>query len=345
MHVRPARLAAGLLALATVSTALTGCGRSARAHAPAARPSPTVTSASPSASARPAALSPLTGLPGSPNCRVVAVKVDNTAPGRPQIGIDAADVVYVEQVEGGLSRLMAVFCSTLPDIAGPARSARLNDLELLREYGHVGLAYSGANRGVVAAVQSSPVANLNEDTSGAFFRGMGRHAPYNLFVHVRQAAASAGVARVRDVGFRFGPPATGVGAKIAHRVVWRYPMATIGFTWEPAVHRWIEATDGMTGMTASGRRLGANNVVIQYVSVRRDRFVDVNGNPTPFSVTVGSGRFTLLRDGRVYQGTWHRANPAAPTVWLDATGRHKLAFAPGRTWVVLASNGSRASVS
>jgi hypothetical protein len=310
----------------------------------AARPTPSTapTTVTPTAAA---AVSPLTGEPGATSCKVLAVKVDNTSPGRPQAGVDVADVVYVEQVEGGLSRIMAVFCSRLPDLVGPARSVRLNDLELLREYGHVGLAFSGANSGVVAAVQAAPVVNLNEDTSSAFFRGMGRHAPYNLFLRPKQAVATKGVARVRDVGFRFGPPATGVGARPASSVVVHYPTASVGFTWDRAVHRWVESVDGAPGVTYDGKRIGANNVVVQYVPVRRDAFVDVVGNPTPFSVTVGSGRFTLLRDGRVYTGTWHRPSAASPTVWLDATGRHKLAFSPGQTWVILTPNTSRAAIS
>ena len=55
---------------------------------------------------------------------VLAVKIDNTSPARPRIGVDAADIVYVEPVEAGLTRLLAIYASTLPPEVGPVRSAR-----------------------------------------------------------------------------------------------------------------------------------------------------------------------------------------------------------------------------
>src|SRR5262245_47780536 len=64
---------------------------------------------------------------------VLAVKIDNVSAARPQAGLDSADVVYAEQVEGGLSRLMAVYASRLPKVVGPVRSARESDLDLLRQ--------------------------------------------------------------------------------------------------------------------------------------------------------------------------------------------------------------------
>lgn len=74
---------------------------------------------------------------------VLAVKIDNVRAARPQTGLDAADVVYAEQVEGGLSRLMAVYASKFPKVIGPVRSARESDLELLRQFDEPTLAFSG----------------------------------------------------------------------------------------------------------------------------------------------------------------------------------------------------------
>lgn len=57
---------------------------------------------------------------------VLAVKIDNTSGARPRVGLTAADVVYVELVEGGLTRLLAIYASQLPAHVGPVRSARKN---------------------------------------------------------------------------------------------------------------------------------------------------------------------------------------------------------------------------
>ena len=60
----------------------------------------------------------------APDGQVLAVKIDDTEAAHPQIGLEEADVVYVEQVEGGLTRLAAIFSSKIPapDRAGKKRS-------------------------------------------------------------------------------------------------------------------------------------------------------------------------------------------------------------------------------
>ena len=75
---------------------------------------------------------------------VLVVKIDDTSMAHPQIGLEDADLVYIEQVEGGSTRLAAVFSSKIPTHIGPVRSARISDIELLAQYGRVGFAYSGA---------------------------------------------------------------------------------------------------------------------------------------------------------------------------------------------------------
>src|SRR3954466_7292312 len=114
---------------------------------------------------------------------VLAVKIDNVPAARPQTGIDSADVVYAEQVEGGLSRLMAVYASTLPKAVGPVRSARESDLELLRQFHRPTLAFSGAQHKLLPLINSAPLqAEPPAKASGAYFRGTGRPAPHNLFL-------------------------------------------------------------------------------------------------------------------------------------------------------------------
>ena len=50
------------------------------------------------------------------NGPVLVVKIDDTSSAHPQIGLEDADVVYIEQVEGGLTRLAAIFSSVNPPV-------------------------------------------------------------------------------------------------------------------------------------------------------------------------------------------------------------------------------------
>ena len=92
--------------------------------------------------------------------RVLAVKIDNLAPARPQTGFTGADIVYVLPVEGGLSRFMAVFSSRFPSVIGPVRSAREDDLELLRQFGRPAFAYSGAQPQLLPVVERARTVDL-----------------------------------------------------------------------------------------------------------------------------------------------------------------------------------------
>ena len=58
----------------------------------------------------------LSGREGSDG-EILVVKIDDTTQAHPQIGLEDADVVYIEQVEGGLTRLAAVFSSVIPQLS------------------------------------------------------------------------------------------------------------------------------------------------------------------------------------------------------------------------------------
>lgn len=106
--------------------------------------------------ASPGLESPFTGKPVARAHKVLAVKIDNLVDARPQTGLSHADIVYVLPVEGGLSRLMAVFSSAFPAVIGPVRSARLEDLEVLRQFGRPAFAYSGAAPAALPAINRAP---------------------------------------------------------------------------------------------------------------------------------------------------------------------------------------------
>ncbi|MET8246988.1 DUF3048 domain-containing protein [Streptomyces sp. NPDC005202] len=266
---------------------------------------------------------------------VLAVKIDNVAPARPQTGLNAADVVYAEQVEGGLSRLMAVYATTLPSVVGPVRSARESDLELLRQFDRPTLAFSGAQHKLLPLIDAAPLtAEPPDKKSAAYFRGSDRTAPHNLYLHPRRLLASAPGADALTTGFRFGPAPAGGRTETSRTV--HYPAARFTFTWSARRHGWQVAMDGTPTVTTDGKQLTPPTVVVQHVTVRTSRLHDVLGNDTPYTETVGSGKAEVLRDGRVYDVTWKRPRAAAGTQFTTADGT-PVGFARGQVWVVFTS--------
>ena len=279
------------------------------------------------APARAAAVSPLTGEPGGAGTAVVAVKVDNSPQGRPWTGVADADVVYVEPVEGGVTRLLAVFASHLPPSVGPVRSFRESDIDLLAAYGRPALAFSGNAPELDRLVASGPVVPVSPDqVAGAYRRGRGE-APHNLYGDLAALLRAArGVAAPHDVGFRFG--AAPAGGDPAPDVTETVGSTAVGL--HAAGGRWTVAFGGAPAVTADGPA----TVVVQRVSVRTSAIHDVAGAPSPTAITVGAGPVEVFRDGKRYPGTWSRSAPGASTTYTGDGGK-PLTFAPGPVWVLL----------
>lgn len=285
----------------------------------------------------------LSGRPWRPDRPVLAVKIDNVGAALPQVGLDAADVVYyLEQVEYGLTRLMAIYSSTVPPRVGPVRSARTNDLELLAQYGRPVLAFSGANAGVAADVARADLVDASADLLPAYFgRDHGRPVPHNLFLDPVALLRNHRGDPARDVGLRFGP--AGPGGQAASTAAVPYPSASVVWTWDRASGRFLLTFDGRPDVLADGTRVGATNVVLQYVRVHPDVYVDVVGNVSPYSVTVGSGEAVVLRGGRALSARWSRPGPGDPTRLRTPDGRD-VPLGAGQTWVLLVPVGAPVTV-
>ncbi|RPE38329.1 DUF3048 family protein [Streptomyces sp. Ag109_O5-1] len=265
---------------------------------------------------------------------VLAVKIDNVGAARPQTGLDAADVVYAEQVEGGLSRLMAVYATKLPEAVGPVRSARESDLELLRQFDRPTLAFSGAQSRLLPLIDKAPLRPKTPDEApGAFYRGSGRPAPHNLYLRPARLVDGAPGKAALTTGFRYGPAPAG-GTVTASRTV-RYPAARFTFTWSADRHGWLVSMDGTPARTTDGDRPAPATVVVQHVRVTTSKYHDVLGNHTPFTQTVGSGKAEVLRDGRSFEATWARRAATEGTTFTGAGGS-PVNFADGQVWVVFA---------
>jgi hypothetical protein len=332
--------------VAVAAVGVASCSHQPPPAAPVSSP-PTTSLAQPSMppprppAPKPPAVNPLTGRPGVPRGPVLAVKIDNTAPGRPQIGLDAADVVYVEQVEGGATRLVAVFASRYPGQVGPVRSVRNGDPELLSAYGPAGLVFSGGAGRPLATLHRSALRDLSG--AGGYARlGGSRHAPYNLVNGLsRLAGRLPRIARVRNVGFGWSDADPRLaGARHALRMSAVVGRVTVSFGFNPRNHRWVQTIGGSHLRTAAGAEVSTPNVVVQFCRVTVDRTdVDVLGSPSAYTHTVGSGPVIVFRDGRAISGTWVRAKAGAPTRYLDRAGA-EITLRPGGAWVLLAATGS-----
>jgi hypothetical protein len=303
----------------------------ATAAAPVVSPRPAASgpaAAPPRAAPRPKPTDPLTGRRVSTN-GVIAVKVENIAAARPQVGLSAADIVFAEEVEGAQTRLVAVYHSRFPRRLGPVRSARSTDTQLLPLFGRPALVYSGANRQVQAKIDRASLTPIQRDT-----RDHHRVAPHNVFVDLKSVAASHKLRTARSVGWTFEANSSAwKHAAAAGRARSRVGNDTFGFDYRDGRYtvRWNgrRYSDGDSGAVSR-----TENVVVLSVHNHADGNRDVLGAASVMSDTVGRGKVTVYRDGRKRSGTWKRTRASDVLRLLDADGRN-IALRPGQTWVTL----------
>jgi hypothetical protein len=324
------RLGIGLVALVLLVAGCTSKGGT-QDGAPA---SPTTTTAP--------ATFPLTGLASGGAATAgrpaLSVKIDNIDLARPQAGLNTADVVVEQPVEGGLTRLFATWQSRDATQIGPVRSARPVDALLLRQLGPSLFAFEGASAGVLQTIQRDSGATLIDpsNASGAFQRVSGRTAPHNvisstaaLYAAGRRANAKLGPPRA-FLTFAAQPSAVAKPTRIVRMSF--SPSARASWQWDGSA--FVRFQNGTLDKLTDGSAVSSANVVVMSVAVRAGTNVDVRGNATPDPVLTGAGHVWVLRDGKVVEGTWRRTAANSPVELLGADGK-RLALHTGRTWIEL----------
>jgi len=281
----------------------------------------------------------LTGLPGA-NGPVLFVKIDDTRAAHPQIGLDSADVIYIEQVEGGLTRIAAVFSNKLPAKIGPIRSARISDIDLMANYGRVGMAYSGAQSKFLPVLRAANIEDIGADTEPAsiYSRDPSRSAPTDMLLNPKALLNKSinvehrKITTAKSVGWSFGP--LPLGGKAIKSAELKWPAAKYKAVWSSVTQRWKMYYNGTPDLAANGVQLGSPTLLIQEVSITPSIYHDKLGSYTPFSNTVGSGTGYLLRDGQEIPVFWNRVSATQATTWTLKDGSP--AYLPvGQVWVAL----------
>jgi hypothetical protein len=335
LGVAAAALAAALAAGLTIAFGAAGAKPKAHKLAATAPLSP-----KPKPEAKPCLtdkhISPFTGEPIKSLGHVLAVKIDNIIYARPQTGLTEADIVYVLPVEGGLTRFLAIFSSHFPPVIGPVRSARQDDLPLLRQFGTPAFAYSGAQPELLPVVERARIVNLYAGVVGGYFRNNDRIAPYNLYAVTRALLreAKGRESRAHCIGFLFGPAPA--GGRSVRSVSVRYPAASFQFKWSARGRRWLVWIDGAPAASTEGPQLSAATVVIQHTDVKTSPFREENRRP-PYAMTTGRGWALVLRNGREYRVRWSRPHARDGTTF-STLGGQPFRFAKGQVWIVLVGN-------
>jgi hypothetical protein len=316
----------------TIVVALAACGGSGGSKAdtskkPAA--STTTTTEAPP-------VAPLTGLPDPDRAAqarpVLSIKIDNdSSAARPQTGIDAADIVWDEVVEGQATRFLAMFQSQVPDVVGPVRSVRLTDPLIVWPVGGL-FAYSGGAKYAVDGINQAPVVRIDESAAGdGMFRDSSRRAPHNLYAKPPVLFTRGGEPVPPPALFTYAATAgaSGTPASAVHIAFANREFAPT-YTWDAASRTWKRATSAGPFVAKSGAQIAPKNVVV-LPAVYGGTGV---GNIGAEAQLVGTGTVQVFTNGHVVTGTWNRPDKATKMTFVDAAGK-PITLTPGPTWVEL----------
>ena len=305
---------------------------------------PTTASAAPTP--KPAVVFPLTGLPATSAAAArtsLAIKIDNVVGAWPQAGLNQADIVVDTPVEGGLTRLFAVFQSQDAPLVGPVRSARPVDGDLLRLLGGGYFAYSGANAGEIGPVKanSNAVMISFDENNGLFLKRSDHAAPHNVFnttprLYSYFSQVKPGLPAPHPY-FSYSAAAP-AGGTPTNGVTVHFPSATASWQWDG--REYLRTQDGHPDVLMDGSQVSASDVVVMSVGLRDSGVRDSLRNVEPWPVVTGSGPCWVLRNGVRVQGTWSRPSLTSPMTLTDAAGR-PITLQPGRAWVELAPTSSQ----
>lgn len=274
----------------------------------------------------------------------VSAKVDNSSAGLPQLALNDADIVYVTRVEIGMTRLLPVWHSRMPEAIGPVRSVRPVDAAIAHPYAGI-FVYSGGQAPFKSAVRATGLVMSDEDTemnNDSYYRDRDRKAPWDLMFSaqkLQELHKDSQPAPLAHFEFDQIPTAVSSGTAVLGLGV-NYPqlrseweLGTASFPWalasEPA---WLRTQDGKVHLQADGEQLVAKNVVVMEVAHDLS-FVDPKYGAIPKAMLVNKdGIAHVFSDGYYIQGSWSK-NESGDGILLFTDTGEVLKLAIGNTWV------------
>jgi len=268
----------------------------------------------------------------------VTVKISNTPDAHPQRGLGEADIVFVEPITEGTTRLAAIFHSKLPDEVGPVRSLRPMDAPLI-----------GPTRGVIANTMAAgwvleyvdDVADLvNLGTlrvpRGTYLLDDSRRAPNHVFAQPDKLLALTDRTEPARPYFSYSAD---VKQSTAQREGKRARSVTVGYggsataqwTYDRHSDRWLRAEKWSAHLLEEGGQVAADNVIV--LRTKRDfSFAKAKASMTILDVIDTSGSLKLFTGDKVVSGRWSKGDVNEPFTFTTEDGRPIL-LTPGTTWV------------
>jgi len=289
--------------------------------------------------------SPLTGLPmdQTPDNPVFVVKIENTPSGAPQTALNDADLVIEELVEGGLTRLAAMYYSTIPKKVGHVRSLRITDIGIAAPVNGIIVATGGANQ-AISRVQNAGITVFSEDGgSVGFSSDPAKVRPYNRLVDLKAIAAEADVTAPKEPFLPWAEDEEGDDAEpsATPSATSSDPVSSASVRFSRSVTTTWKLTGGHWARTNghADKEFQADTLIVMFCRVGNAGYRDPAGNPVPSTELEGSGRAVVVdSQGQSVELTWKKPATDSPIAFETSDGQ-PYTLDPGRAFIELVPKG------
>jgi hypothetical protein len=278
----------------------------------------------------PGRVSPLTGTSQEtpPNNPVYLVKIENTAGGEPQYGLNKADLVIEELVEGGLTRLAAMFYSNLPTKIGHVRSMRTTDIGLSQPLNATVVATGAASDTYDQMKESKTIAFTEDHGAPGFSSDPAKERPYNRMLNLQKLNESnkAFVPKTNYFAWGSGPAAADVTKTATSAEVQFSEGTTTGWTFTGG--KWTRTND----RAAPGEAYKADTLIVIFARVSEAGYNDAAGNPVPETIVKGTGRAVVFTGDKATEATWFKQKSESTMSFKTKSGK-ALGIKPGHVFL------------
>ncbi len=286
--------------------------------------------------------------------RPIAVMIDNDADYTgPQAGLENAYLIYEAYVEGGGTRMMALYNEALlsdeekAEKIGPVRSARHYFLDFALENDAV-YAHCGFSPKAQSEISSRNVNNINGLYESTPFE---RYTQYNNTWHnlytsydkLYTAAEKHDYRMTSDVKPDYAERKAPLdGGTDATEISIPYSVYTMSYTYDAENGVYMRCKKGQPHTMQSGVRLSFENVII--LRMQNYDLNDGTDKGRQELSDTGTGKGTYITEGKSIPITWKRENRASKTEYYSENGE-KLLINPGKTFIQIVPESMNVTIS
>lgn len=287
--------------------------------------------------------SPLTGVEVADQAAteqaVTAIMIENSPDARPHSGLKQAGVVYEAIAEGGITRFLALYQESKPQMIGPVRSLRMYYVDWLAPY-NASVAHVGGSAAALAEIRNGSYRDIDEFANGGYYwRARDRYAPHNLytsFAKLDELNQAKGFTSSSFTGFARtdGKPSEAPTASVID-INFSSALFNTHYDYDAATNTYHRSIGGQPSLDREDGQITPSVVVAMKVDM-----VHVMEDGWRESITtVGAGPATIFQNGTATDCTWRKNSRTEPLQFIDAEG-NEIPLNRGQTWIAAVPNGT-----